>query len=220
MSYCTLEEAWGPIYTKKKKNSKKKNTIPTDNSYQNLNQKMEIPKMSIETQQYQEVSNNFDNIEGFSDTELDIYQDLNITNNENKNLSRIGDNLMNDSNSNLLPINNTDFNITDDSPHYNLNSTIDTSYHLDDMDNSSSLTTDNTVSDEEDLEPINNETNLKLDKLEQKVDFILEKVSLENSEIESIDNIHDIILFIIMGIFVILVLDSIFKIGLKLGKKK
>ena len=223
MSYCTLEEAWGPLYTQKKKKSSKKKLapIPSDMSYQDLNQKMEPPKVNRETEQYRELSNNFENIEGFSDNEMDSYQDLRVTSTENKNLSRIGDNLMNDS-SNLLPMNNTNYNIDDVSNNYDYNSTLDTNYHLDNLDNSSSLLNQsepNLVSDEESNE-VNelNETNLKLDKMEQKIDFILDKVNLENSEIESIDNIHDIILFVVLGVFTILVLDAIFKIGFRLGK--
>ena len=148
---------------------------------------------------------------------MDSYQDLQVTNTEKKNLDRIGDNLMND-NSNLLPINNTNYNINDANNNYDLNSTLDTNYHLNELDTTSSLINDNEsnlVSDEEDLNV--DKTNLKLDKMEQKLDFILDKINLENSEIESIDNIHDIILFIVLGVFTILVLDAIFKVGFRLG---
>ena len=219
MSYCTLEEAWGPLVSPKKKKSSKKKIvpIPNDMNYQNFNQKIEKTKNNRETEQYREFSNNFENIEGFSDNEMDSYQDLQVTNTEKKNLDRIGDNLMND-NSNLLPINNTNYNINDANNNYDLNSTLDTNYHLNELDTTSSLINDNEsnlVSDEEDLNV--DKTNLKLDKMEQKLDFILDKINLENSEIESIDNIHDIILFIVLGVFTILVLDAIFKVGFRLG---
>tara|TARA_B100000029_G_scaffold510377_1_gene601686 strand:- start:346 stop:1110 length:765 start_codon:yes stop_codon:yes gene_type:complete len=60
------------------------------------------------------------------------------------------------------------------------------------------------------------EVNNKFRELERKIDMILEKVLLLEDQLSGSttrENIHDIILFIIFGLFVIFVMNSVYKIG-------
>ena len=60
------------------------------------------------------------------------------------------------------------------------------------------------------------EVNNKFRELERKIDMILEKVLLLEDQLSGSttrENIHDIILFIIFGLFVIFVINSVYKIG-------
>ena len=43
-------------------------------------------------------------------------------------------------------------------------------------------------------------------------------INVTNIDLGSSDNIHDIILFIIFGVFVIFLLDTILKAGIRIGK--
>lgn len=62
----------------------------------------------------------------------------------------------------------------------------------------------------------NNSTEEKLSKMEQQIDTILKKLNGKNIQNTLFDkNMHDIILFIIFGLFIVLLLESLFKLANK-----
>ena len=218
MSYCTLEEAWGPIY-KKKKGKKKQEQY----QYQTLDSHTQQPTEDYQdSQNYKDISTNFDLLEGFSDHD-DTYLPVKNLNKEYIETSNPEPQTLTkepDLNYHLNSIEDLDINGEDDvdtDTDINNNEINNNDINNNDINNND---INNNDINETKLVSNNCITDAKIMELSEKINLIMDRLNINvtNIDLGSSDNIHNIILFIIFGIFVIFLLDTILKAGIRIGK--
>ena len=228
MSYCSLEEAWGPssICSRVTNKSGKKNNI----SYKIANEQ--------DCSENNFMYNDLDNEDNYSllpqkYNPNNLILDYNNNNTTNNNLSldkpvelneKLNDELdvkphdLNYSHySNFNELNNDD-NIANEDMEQNNNKDIEEDIEKDiekelDEDSSELKHFNNKIN----IEGFTNNTNTNIENFAVSLEDVMKRLDaieakLSNSNNKQ-NNVHDIILYIIIGVFILFALDSIFKIG-------
>ena len=246
MSYCTLEEAWGPDYNKKKKKKKEQKIVhrPIDTNvnnsnyqnvdyqnvdyqnvdYQNVDKQIEPTESYKESMEYKKVADNvnFENIEGFNEKEIEGFSDYEPKSEEILEVSNMDNypkNYTEPSNyvsASSNPDNNLILNQNDYPFPYQNKESNKDSENLDNEDEAMTDSEDNL--EIADTNTISNLTD-KVDEINNKLNFVLDRLNLKNLEMNTNnDNVHDIILFVLFGIFSLFVIDIIFRAGIRFSK--
>ncbi len=161
---------------------------------------------SMASPEYFQGEFNYNNIEGFTNNNLD---NNNLVNNEIKQKVKDVDE---DSNSDSDSDEELELNKFNKKQFKNGNILDKLLENKNDNDSDTELEEDNIVGSPGTDENIK----YKLNNLNRNVNLIIKKLSDSNFfEDESQENIHDIILFILFGIFILFVLDTIYKFGTK-----
>jgi hypothetical protein len=223
MSYCSLEEAWGPntICSRVKNTKGKKNNL----SYTITNEK----HCTENNFMYNDLEDNYSLLpqnNNINNSLLDINTNNTILNptNSNKELdvnpndatffgyqnispssmneNDVEDNNIekNDINENIMNENNIEENNIEENK-YNDN---------DDKDNEKYINKDN-------IEGFSNNNNNNIENFTATLDNIMTRLEAIEAKLSNGNNrqgnVHDIILYVIIGVFILFALDSIFKIG-------
>ena len=208
MSYCTLEEAFNnyiePENTNeqcKKKNMKRKKKINC-----NRNKETETWENSLELNNPSHYNSNhskpFETFDNYQPNEIFEYSES-----DNK------------------PINNT----KQKNRKNKKNIVVDNSSDIEDSSDNDNSDNDNSDSDNYNTIKQNNNTSNSLltsqvSEINNKINFLMNQISnkevIENDNNKLENNIHDIILFILFGIFVILILEVLYKLSTKITTNK
>lgn len=200
-TYATLDEVWGTDFTKKKSKKKKSKPKSEQNKYlkyqptENKPHDLESNYNELESYYNQNGDISSDNLEGFDNfTKPYSYDNLEPQSvNEDSDITGYEDNTY----ENIENIGN----LTNSNE-----GSMDTIGSLIDKNEDSNI-----VSEEMDDEIQN-----KFMEIDEKLNLIIDRLNSNVME-ESEKNINDIILFIVFGIFFIIIIDTMFKFALKLN---
>lgn len=201
MVYATLDEVWGSDFKKCNRKKKRKNISEKQQNSHNQNSLIQQSQTTDpELDQYYN-----DNFEGFSD-----YSEI-LTDTDQNNQTQQNNPIQNDNQDSVFSeMNNLDGLGDYDNEYYSFDK--DNNLNMNISEDESSFSENNT-SDNENNE---NKINIDLVEINNKIDHILErlnKLDLENNE----KNMNDIILFIVFGIFFIILIDMIFRFAHKIN---